>query len=139
MKSYANDAPRAMSRIVALTMIVDGHVCAAEVHAMRAAPFLGQVGVDADLFDDTMHALCEDLLESVSNRHAGIIDIDSALLDRVLDEIRDPLLQICMFKTMLDIVHADRRIDSRESLLVRRAARRWFLHYPGAMAAPDAR
>ena len=139
MKRYANDGPRAMSRILALTMIVDGHVSPAELKAMRAAPFLDRVGVDPDTFDRTMQELCEDLLASAWDRQAAMVDIDAALLAGVLGEIRDPLLQICMFKTMQDIVRADSLLDSRESLLLRCAARRWFVHHPDpAPAAADA-
>lgn len=125
MKSYVIDGPQAMSRILALTMIVDGHVSPSEVSAMHNAPFLDQIGVDADTFDLTMQELCEDLLQAVPNRNAGLVEINPALLDEVLDEIRDPVVQMCMLKAMLDIVYADGMIDSRETLLVRRAAQSW--------------
>jgi uncharacterized tellurite resistance protein B-like protein len=125
MRSYAIDGPQAMSRILALTMIVDGHVCPSEVNALRNAPFLEQVGVDAETFDHTMRELCEDLLLDVPNRNAGLVEINQAVLDEVLAEIQDPLLQMRLLKAMLDIVHADGLLDSRETLLVRRAANRW--------------
>ncbi|WP_374580590.1 TerB family tellurite resistance protein [Pseudoduganella sp.] len=125
MKSYVIDGPQAMSRILALTMIVDGHVSPSELSALRNAPFLEQVGVDADTFDCTMRELCEDLLLAVPNRNAGLVEINPALLDEVLAEIQDPVLQMCLLKAMLDIVYADGMLDSRETVLVRRAARRW--------------
>lgn len=125
MKTYIADSPEALARILGLAMIVDGHVSPSEVRAMQAAPFLRQAGVEPDTFDRTMQALCENLLLAAP-RHGGMVEVDAALLDGVLDEVRDPLLQICMLKTMLDIVDADGLLDSRASLLVRRAARRWF-------------
>jgi uncharacterized tellurite resistance protein B-like protein len=47
-------------------------------------------------------------------------------MDALLLDVRDPLLQIRVWRTMVDIVHADGHLDSREATLVRRAARSWF-------------
>ena len=82
--------------------------------------------IDDDTFDRTLRELCEDLLDAASNRHAGVVEIDPALMDDLLLDIRDPLLQICLWKTMVDIVQADGHLDGRETTLVRRAARAWF-------------
>lgn len=137
MKTHANDSPQALARVLALSMIVDGHVSPSEVRAFGGAPFLEQVGIDADTFDRALQDLCEDLLDAAPRRPGGLVEIDAALLDGVLAEIRDPLLQICMLKTMLDIVDADGLLDNRETLLVRRAARRWFRQPYAAAPAND--
>ena len=126
MHAYPTNSPEAVSRILALTMIVDGHVSPSEVRAMHRAEFLQQVQVDDDTFDRTLRELCEDLLDAAANRRAGMVEIDPALMDGLLLEIRDPLLQICLWKTMVDIVQADGHLDGRETTLVRRAARAWF-------------
>lgn len=126
MHTYASNSPQAVSRILALTMIVDGHISPSEVRAMHGAAFLEQLKVDDDSFDRTVRQLCEDLLGAAVNRPAGLVEIDPVLLDKLLQEIRDPLLQICMWKAMLDIVHADGHLDGRETTLLRRAARIWF-------------
>jgi uncharacterized tellurite resistance protein B-like protein len=126
MHSYSANSPQAVSRILALSMIVDGHVSPSEVRAMHRAPFLEQLKVDEDTFDRTLRELCEDLLDAAANRRAGMVEIDPALLDALLLDIRDPLLQICLWKTMVDIVQADGHLDGRETTLVRRAARAWF-------------
>ena len=126
MHVYSTNSPEAVSRILALSMIVDGHVSPSEVKAMHRAEFLQQVKVDDDTFDRTLRELCEDLLDAAANRRAGMVEIDPALMDALLLDIRDPLLQICLWKTMVDIVQADGHLDGRESTLVRRAARAWF-------------
>lgn len=128
MHTYSINSPAAISRILALTMIVDGHVSPSEVRAMQRAEFLRQVKVDDDTFDATLRELCEDLLDATANRRAGMVEIEPALMDALLCEIRDPLLQICLWKTMVDIVQADGHLDGRETTLVRRAARAWFGH-----------
>ena len=137
MKSHATDSPEALARILALSMIVDGHVSPSEVRAFDGAPFLQQIGVDADTFHRAIREVCEDLLEAAPRHPAGLVEIDAGCLDAILGEVRDPLLQICMLKTMLDIVHADGLLDSRETLLVRRATRRWFREPQATRYAPD--
>ena len=126
MHHYEVNSPEGVSRVLALSMIVDGHLSPTEVHAMHRAEFLKQVKVDDDTFDTTLRALCEDLLDAAAYRHAGMVEIDPSLMDTLLLDIRDPLLQICLWKTMVDIVQADDHLDHRETTLVRRAARAWF-------------
>lgn len=126
MHTYPTNSPAAVSRVLALTMIVDGHLSPSEVRAMQRADFLRQVKVDDDSFDITLRELCEDLLGAAANRNAGMVEIDPALLDALLQDIQDPLLQVCVWKTMVDIVQADGHLDGRETTLVRRAARAWF-------------
>jgi uncharacterized tellurite resistance protein B-like protein len=125
MHTYPTNSPAAVSRILALSMIVDGNLNPSEVRAMQRADFLHQVKVDDDSFDLTLRELCEDLLDAAANRNAGMVEIDPALLDALLQDIQDPLLQICVWKTMVDIVQADGHLDGRETTLVRRAARAW--------------
>jgi uncharacterized tellurite resistance protein B-like protein len=126
MHTYSTNSPEAVSRILALTMIVDGHVSPSEVRAMHCSRYLEQVRIDDDTFDLTLRELCEDLLDAAANRHAGMVEIDPRLMDALLLDVRDPLLQIRVWRTMVDIVHADGHLDSRETTLVRRAARSWF-------------
>lgn len=125
MRLYATDSPDAVCRLLALSMIVDGHQAPSEMKALEHSAILERLGVDAERFDDAVVALCDDLLEAARRRDADEIEIDNATLDRLLDDVADPLLRMHVLKAMLDIVHADRLIDSREGLLVRRAQRRW--------------
>ncbi|SFV18043.1 Tellurite resistance protein TerB [Pseudoduganella namucuonensis] len=126
MKVYDDDSPEALSRILALTMVVDGHVAPAEVRAMYQAPFLARVGVDADTFDATMRELCEDLLLSADNRNGSFIEIGPEQVEAMLAEIGAGDLRMNLLRTMIDIVYADGHVDERETILVQSAARAWF-------------
>lgn len=125
MRLCATDSPDAVCRLLALSMIVDGHMAPCEIKALEHSAILERLGVDADTFDDAVMALCEDLLETARRHDHADVEIDNAMLDRLLDEVADPLLRMHVLKAMLDIVHADRLIDSREHLLLRRAQRKW--------------
>ncbi|MEW6373154.1 MAG: TerB family tellurite resistance protein [Pseudomonadota bacterium] len=125
MRLCATDSPDAVCRLLALSMIVDGHMAPSEIKALEHSAILERLGVDADTFDDAVMTLCEDLLETARRHDRADIEIDNAMLDRLLDEVADPLLRMHVLKAMLDIVHADRLIDSREHLLLQRAQRKW--------------
>ena len=125
MRLCATDSPDAVCRLLALSMIVDGHMAPSEIKALEHSAILERLGVDADIFDDAVMTLCEDLLETARRHDRADIEIDNAMLDRLLDEVADPLLRMHVLKAMLDIVHADRLIDSREHLLLQRAQRKW--------------
>ncbi len=125
MRLHATNSPDAVCRLLALSMIVDGHLAPSEIRALEHSAILERLGVDADAFDDAVMALCEDLLETARRHDRADVEIDNATLDHLLDEVADPLLRMHVLKAMLDIVHADSRIDSREHLLLRRAQRKW--------------
>lgn len=125
MKTYPTDSQEAVCRLLALSMIVDGHVAPAEIRAMEHCAILERIGADTASFDAVVHALCEDLLCTARFRAGIEVDLDKRLIDSLLDEVADPLLRMCTLKAMLDIVHADSTIDSREHLLLQRAMKKW--------------
>ena len=125
MRSYPTDSPKAISRLLALTMIVDGHLAPSELKAMHRSGILQQVGIAEDDFDDVVRDLCEDLLATASRRCSQEVEIDVHLLDALLGELQDTALRMSVMKAMLDIVHADSVLDTRETLLIERAFRMW--------------
>ena len=58
MHIYPADSPAAISRLLALAMIVDGHISPSEVRSMQRTGFLKQLKVDDDTFDCTVRELC---------------------------------------------------------------------------------
>lgn len=125
MRTYANDSPKAVCRLLALAMIVDGHLAPAELRALRVSGILQRVKVDEALFDEVVQEVCEDLLATADRRCASEVEIDSRMLDTLLREVADPALQMAVMKAMLDIVHADDVLDGRESLLIQRGFKAW--------------
>lgn len=126
MKVYEIDSPEAVSRLLALTMIVDGHVAPSEVRAMYQAEALQRLAIDPDTFDDTLQQLCEDLLLEADNRNAGFVEIAPRQVQVLLAEVEDAGIQLNLLRTMIDIVYADGHVDERETILVQSAARTWF-------------
>ncbi|WP_296950210.1 TerB family tellurite resistance protein [uncultured Massilia sp.] len=125
MRIYATDSPQAVCRLLALAMIVDGHLAPSELEAMHASRILRHVQIDEDGFDDVVRGLCEDLLATAHQRGSGEVEIDVKLLDALLADVASPQLRMSTMKAMLDIVHADTLVDERETLLIQRAFRAW--------------
>lgn len=125
MRTYATDSPKAVCRLLALAMIVDGHMAPSELRAMHHSGILRRLHIDDDLFDDGVQELCEDLLASAGRRAASEVEIDSRLLDSLLQEVQAPALRMAVMKAMLDIVHADDVLDGRETLLIQRGFKAW--------------
>ena len=135
MRTYPNDSHEAVCRLLALSMIVDGHMAPSELQAMHHSAILERVGADADTFDAVVQALCEDMLARAMRVDSAEVELDRHTIDALLGEVADPLLRMCTLKAMLDIVHADRLIDSREHLLLQRALRVWSM--PDSVSAAD--
>jgi uncharacterized tellurite resistance protein B-like protein len=127
MRTYPTNSAKAVSRLLALTMIVDGHLSPSELKAMRASSMPAQAMLGEDEFDDVVRDLCEDLLASAARRSSHEVEIDGQLLDALLGEVDDSALRLSLMKTMLDIVHADSVLDTRETILIERAFKAWSL------------
>lgn len=125
MRNYPTDSPKAMSRLLALAMIADGRIAPQELKSLHRSGVLGALRVSEDTFDETAGELTQDLLASNANRQTGMVEIEPVLIDRLLDEVRDPALRAMVLKGMLDIVRADSVIDHRERRLLRRAMHAW--------------
>lgn len=125
MRNYPTDSPKAMSRLLALAMIVDGRIAPQELKSLHRSGVLGTLGVSEDTFDDTAGELTQDLLATSADREVGMVEIEPEAIDRLLAEVEDPLLRATVLKGMLEIVRADHVIDFRERRLLRRAMHAW--------------
>ncbi|QBE65966.1 tellurite resistance TerB family protein [Pseudoduganella lutea] len=131
MRPYETNSPQARARLLALSMVVDGHLDPAELQVLKDAPVLSDLGIDWTLFSEVLDELCSDMLGGTV-RH-GAVEIGPALLDSVLGEITDPGLQRQLLVAMLNIVEADARLAHAERLLVARAGECWI---PDAQGEP---
>lgn len=125
MRSYPTNSPKAMCRLLALAMIVDGRIAPQELKSLHRSGVLGALRVSEDTFDDTAGELTQDLLATSADREGGMVEIAPETIDRLLDEVQDELLRATVLKGMLEIVRADSLIDHRERRLLRRAMHAW--------------
>jgi uncharacterized tellurite resistance protein B-like protein len=122
MRTYAINSPHAAGRLLALTMVVDGNVAPSELAALDHARILSQVKLDQAGFRALLQELCEDLLAAASKE---VVQLDTALLDQLLQEIDDPQLRRKLLLTMWKIADADGWLADGEAVLLARAGVVW--------------
>lgn len=123
MRTYPTDSASAAARILALSMIVDGDLAAAELRALAHSKVLDHIDIDTDAFHALLGELCEDLLIDASGRRN--VELEPELLDAVLDEIRDPALRRKLLQAMSKIADADGVLADAEATLLAHAAAAW--------------
>ena len=127
MRSYPVDSPAAAARIVALALIADGHLSRQELEALDCCQAREELGIAPEALQDVIRTLCEDLLASASGDWAAACVLGPPQLESVLDEIRDPLLQLRVLQMCLAAISADGHVSDGESVIVRAAVERWGL------------
>jgi uncharacterized tellurite resistance protein B-like protein len=130
MRTYEPNSTRARARLLALSMVVDGHIDASELKVLDEAPVLHGLQLDMQLFRDVLDELCSDMLRTAVRD--GVVEIGTPLLDRLLADITDPELQGKMLGAMWKIVHADEQLADAESILLARACGLWWPDYPNS-------
>ena len=136
MRHYPSDSPQAMARLVVLALLADGIIETSELDQLDDKGTIARLGLDSGSFDDVFYGFCADMLRSGQRMTAERLDLDDDAIDRMLDEIRDPLLQKKTLRAMMDIVHADRQLAGGEAALISRALKRWAVDLDQLSTAP---
>lgn len=126
MRSYPRNSPEAAARIVALVLIVDGHVCHSEEEILRQLRVEQALGLTPGGFERVMHTLCEDLLMGTHGRGSLMSSVDDASLAALLAEVDDPALQTRVLSLASAAADADRHLADQEALVMGAARQRWY-------------
>ncbi len=117
MRTYPRNSPQAATRIVALVLMSDGHVCSSEERALERLDLAGKLRLAPGEFDVVMRELCEDL--EVANPAFGPNPghVDDATLATLLAEIDAPALRrtivdLCVAAALADGHLADGEIST---------------------------
>lgn len=128
MRSYPRNSPQAAARIVALTLLADGHVCSSELQALQRHHAGPRLGLLASELQQVLRELCEDLLAAGSLAWGGSGLIDRSTLHALLDEVSDPPLRRQVVALCLAVVQSDTHLADGESSVIEAAVERWRLH-----------
>lgn len=127
MRHYPSDSPEALGRIVSLALMADGAIDPSELRLLKNEETISRLGLDADNFDRVFYEFCTDMLGTAHRVSSGQLELDTATIDLLLDEVSEPQLRAETLRTMLDIVHADEQLAGNEAVLIARAMERWSL------------
>ena len=129
MRNYPTNSPQAAARIVALTLVSDGHVSTAELNVLERTGAYEQLGLDRAQMHAVLQGLCEDLLRARHPSWADACQIEPRTLTQLMAEVDDPALRVAVLRTCVAVVEADGHIADGESIVLVNAVEQWGLHH----------
>jgi len=125
MRTYPHNSPYAAARIVALTLLADGHLCQSELDALDRLQVHDTLGLCRAEMNGVVHSLCEDMLSSADHRWPDACRIEPATLRELMAEIDNPALQAQVMRLCLGVANADRQVTEGESIVLSAALDQW--------------
>lgn len=138
MRTYSTNSPEAAARIVALTMLADGHLCKTELDVLERLDAHAQLGLKPAELHHVVHALCEDILATSDKAWGDACRIDPAALAALTAEIDDPALRLRILRLCIELVDADRHLAEGEYLILKAIVEHWNLHFGDLQPPPQA-
>ena len=129
MRSYPTNSPKAAARIVALTLVADGHVDSVELDALERAGAHEQLGLTRGEMHAVLQDFCEDLLQSQSSHWAGTCQIDPGTLNQLMAEVEDVAMRKTVLRLCVAVAEADSHVADAESIVLISAVEQWGLHH----------
>ncbi|MYN08212.1 tellurite resistance TerB family protein [Pseudoduganella aquatica] len=123
MRHYQPNSASAAGRILALAMVVDGHMAPSELRALERSRLLEHIDIDMDSFHDLVQELCYDLL--ACNVKNDYVELDPGTTDLLLADITDSELRRELLRAMWNIADADGVLADGEAKLLARACVIW--------------
>lgn len=121
MRSYPTDSAQAISRLLALSVIIDGGGSPTEIAASYRIDILDHAGIREDVFDQVLQEMSTDLPTTPD----GLVNVETGLVDQMLAEIVRPELRLRVWKAMWQLVYADETLADAEIALLLRVTRTW--------------
>jgi hypothetical protein len=125
MRTYPLNSPQAAARIVALTLLADGHACLSEERILDKLDIDRELGLAPAEFARIVQALCED--SSVANASLTLVAgrVDWAMLDTLLAEVDDPVLRRKTIRLCLAVAAADDFLADGEIAILAAVLNAW--------------
>lgn len=124
-RRYPRNSPQAAGRILAMALLANGDIKAAERQRLADTSAFERLGLQDEGWDAVMDDLCRDLVASAGAGEDCLIG--GPTLAAWLDEIDDVELQTLLVELCVQVIEADGEIHPSESLLLRAALEQWVL------------
>lgn len=136
MRSYPPDSPQAAGRLLALMLIADDNVSAAEIGALKRLDAEHRLGLTEGELGVLLRDLCEDLM--AAGNHAGSLleGLDGATLRSMMEEVSDPRLRCEVLTLVQAAALADDHLTVGESFVMGAAYRHWSVSHSGLELQP---
>ena len=130
MRTYPRNSPQAAARVVALTVLADGHLGAQEIDALRRIDVAGRLDLSQSEFMAVVQAVCDDLMASSHQHWSGIDHLPRNELKLVLDEIDDVGLRLIVLEICAALCECDQNLTDAEYDMLCTQADHWDLPLP---------
>ena len=127
MRHYPLNSPQAAARIVALTLVSDGHLGRTEWQMLERLGAADQLGLSLPALQAVVHDLCEDLLTASHLDWSEVCRIDAATLNGLLREVSEPMLQGRVLQLCTAVAEADAHLADGEVQMLSAAVAQWGL------------
>ena len=129
MRTYPTDSPQAAARIVAVTLVSDGHVSKTELDLLEQIGTYRKLGIDRAEMHRVVHEFCNDLLQARHPHWANACQIDPRTLSQLMAEVEDPVLRLEVLRLCIAVAEADGHVADGESIVLVSAVEQWGLHH----------
>jgi len=129
MRTYPTDSPQAAARLVALSLVADGHVSASELAVLDRVGACDQLGIDRQQMHTVLQDFCEDLLNGHQPTWSDACQIDARTLSLLMAEVESPELRKAVLRLCVAVVEADGHVADGEALVLVSAVEQWGLHH----------
>ncbi len=130
MRSYPRNSPQAAARVVALTVLADGHLGHQEIDALQRIDVAGRLDLSQAEFMGVLQAVCDDLMASSHRHWSGIQHLPRTELKQMLDEIDDVGLRLIVMEICAALCECDQNLADAEYEMLCTQADHWDLPLP---------
>jgi hypothetical protein len=140
MRPYPRNSPQAAARILALTVMADRDLGAAERALLDELAVHRHLGLSREALHAVFDEFCEDLLASKQLAWSDDCPVDEYTLAELMGDIDDPAVRQQLWDWCVRLAEADDRVAAGESIVLMAATAHWGLdgHHGDANADADA-
>lgn len=131
MRYYPQDSPQAAARLLALALVSDGQLQAAELQALARGRAHERLGLTEAEFHAVVHGLCEDLLEDGGHVEGNACVVDPQTVACLFAQVSQPTLRRQVLRLAMQCIHADGRLHEGEMRVLLAAVDHWGMRPEG--------
>jgi hypothetical protein len=135
MRAYPIDSPQAAARLLAMALVADGHYAPCELKTLDRLDASRRLGLSPQGMKTVIDTFCEELMHAQRGVWRGSADLEPALRQRLLNEVRNPRLQAEVRRLCEAIVTSDGHLADGEVELLDAMAMAWRPKPPMAYRA----
>ncbi len=125
LRQYPRNSPQAAARIVALALLADGRLGAAELRVLDAHDAERTLGLRPSELPEVVDALCDDLLADAYAHRDDACCIEPEALQAMLDDVDDPALRAKVLRLCVAVIESQADGCDAEAIVLSAALRQW--------------